>query len=140
MQFLVFRHNEHELPAIKKLARTLKVDKLEIKTAQFNNFGTMRPPLNARYSRYSDELGRLLKTTTKNRCWRQWHSATLTWDGRFSPCCYDKDALHSFGNSNNQTIRELWFSKNSLSFKKQIFKDRTTIDMCNNCPEGKTLF
>ncbi len=140
MQFLVFRHNEHELPAIKKLARTLKVDKLEIKTAQFNTFGSMRPPLNAKYSRYSDELGRLMKTHVNNRCWRQWHSATLTWDGRFAPCCYDKDALHSFGNANHKAINELWFGKKSQQFKKQIFTDRTKIDMCNNCPEGKSLF
>ncbi|WP_439183050.1 radical SAM/SPASM domain-containing protein [Carboxylicivirga taeanensis] len=140
MQFIVFRHNEHELPYVKKLARKLKVDKLEIKTAQFYNFGTMRPPLNARFSRYKDELGRLLKTQTKNRCWRQWHSATVTWDGRFAPCCYDKDAIHAFGNVHSRPIKELWRGNNSQNFKQQIFLNRSAIDMCNNCPEGKHLF
>lgn len=140
MQFLVFRHNEHELPQIKRLARRLSVDKLEVKTAQFNSFGTMRPPLNARYSRYSDELGRFLKTPVQNRCWRQWHSTTITWDGRLSPCCYDKDAEHAFGNVNKQSIDELWYGDKSLSFKQQIFSQRNSIDMCTNCPEGKHLF
>ncbi len=140
MQFLVFRHNEHELPQVKKLAHRLKVDKLEIKTAQFNSFGNMRPPLNAKYSRYSDELGRYLKTPVMNRCWRQWHSATITWDGRLAPCCYDKDATYAFGNVNTQSLDELWYGEKSMAFKQHIFTNRGTIDMCKNCPEGKHLF
>jgi len=140
MQFLVFKHNEHELPTIKKLAKSLKVDKLEIKSAQLNAFGKMRPPLNARFSRYADALGTTLKRQTKNHCWRQWHSATLTWDGRFAPCCYDKDAAHAFGNTQNESISKLWFSNKSINFKKDIFINRDAINMCKNCPEGDSLF
>jgi len=140
MQFLVFKHNEHELPHIKKLAKSLKADKLEIKTAQLNSFGKMRPPINARFSRYADTLGTVLKQQTKNRCWRQWHSATLTWDGRFAPCCYDKDATHSFGNTYQKKISDLWFGNQSIKFKQTIFNSRNSIDMCNNCPEGNSLF
>jgi radical SAM protein with 4Fe4S-binding SPASM domain len=140
MQFLVFRHNEREIPQIKKLARRLKVDKLEVKTAQLNNFGSMRPPLNARFSRYADSIGENLKTTKHNRCWRQWHSATVTWDGKFAPCCFDKDAENAFGNTQYNTVNELWSNGKSLSFKKQILKNRADIEMCNNCPEGTSLF
>jgi len=140
MQFLVFKHNEHELPAIKQLAKTLKVDKLEIKTAQLNDFGTMQPPQNKKLSRYADAIGTTLKHKTHNRCWRQWHSATITWDGQFAPCCYDKDAEHAFGNTRDSTINTLWFGKKSIDFKKSIFLDRSAITMCKNCPEGRTLF
>jgi len=140
MQFLVFHHNEHELPEIRKLARQLKVDKLEIKTAQFNSFGKLRPPINARYSRYADELGKILKRKTNNRCWRQWHSATVTWDGRFAPCCYDKDAEHAFGNALEHDATQIWNGPKSMVFKDEIFKNRQQISMCNNCPEGKHLF
>ncbi|MCU4155913.1 SPASM domain-containing protein [Carboxylicivirga sp. A043] len=140
MQFLVFRHNERELPQIKKLARRLKVDKLEIKTAQLNDFGSMRPPLNARFSRYADSLGQQLKTKSNNRCWRQWHSATVTWDGRLAPCCYDKDAEYAFGNSHDNSLQEIWQGDKSILFKQQIFRDRSQITICRNCPEGKKLF
>ncbi len=140
MQFIVFQHNEHELPYVQKLANSLKVDKLEIKTAQLNAFGKMRPPLNVKYSRYSDELGKVLKSTPNNRCWRQWHSATATWDGRFSPCCYDKDALHSFGNTNEQTVPQIWHGSKSINFKKQIFKNSAEHEMCRNCTDGQKLF
>ncbi|WP_430814138.1 radical SAM/SPASM domain-containing protein [Carboxylicivirga sp. RSCT41] len=140
MQFLVFHHNEREIPQIKRLARRLKVDKLEIKTAQLNDFGTMRPPLNARFSRYADSLGKSLKAESNNRCWRQWHSATATWDGRFAPCCYDKDAEYAFGNTQSHSVKELWSSKESLSFKASVFKDRSKISICRNCPEGRRLF
>ncbi len=140
MQFLVFKHNEHELPNIKRLAKSLKIDKLEVKTSQLNDFGKMEPPLNMRLSRYSDASGTTLKRRTKNRCWRQWHSATLTWDGRFAPCCYDKDAIHSFGNTTEKPINNIWLNNKSISFKSNIFLNRKAIDMCKNCPEGNSLF
>ncbi len=140
MQFLVFRHNEHELGAIKKLARTLRVDKLEIKTAQLNEFGTLQAPTNSRYSRYADTKEHIMKQATHNRCWRQWHAITLTWDGRLAPCCYDKDAEHSFGNLQHQTLHSLWFSPRSIAFKQQVLNDRHKITMCRNCPEGAHLF
>ncbi|MCT4591130.1 MAG: SPASM domain-containing protein [Carboxylicivirga sp.] len=140
MQFLVFQHNEHEVPEIKKLARSLNVDKLEIKTAQLNHFGTMRPPINARYSRYADELGQILKRKERNRCWRQWHSATSTWDGNIAPCCYDKDADYAMGNAVNHDFDKIWHGSKSINFKDQILKNRSQINICSNCPEGKHLF
>lgn len=140
MQFIVFRHNEHELPIVRKLARSLNVDKLEIKTAQLNSFGNKRPPLNIRFSRYADAIGKVMKRKTLNRCWKQWHSGTITWDGNFAPCCYDKDAQFSFGNTHNDTVQNIWHNNKSLSFKNKILTDRNSIDMCNNCPEGHSLF
>ena len=38
LQFIVFSTNEHEIPAIKVLAKSLQVDGLSIKTAQLTNF------------------------------------------------------------------------------------------------------
>ena len=140
MQFLVFHHNEHELTEVRKLARSLQVDKLEIKTAQFNSFGTMRPPINALYSRYADELGKILKRKERNRCWKQWHSATSTWDGHIAPCCYDKDADFAFGNITTQSFNDIWNGEKSMSFKNQIHNNRSQIKICNNCPEGRRLF
>lgn len=137
IQFLVFQHNEYELPQIKRMAKELNVDKLEIKTAQLNDFGTLKPPENNRFSRYADAVGKVLKGNMKNRCWRQWHSAVVTWDGKIAPCCYDKDALFAFGNIKQQSVQEILFSKASNDFKKLIFNGKHQINMCNNCPEGR---
>jgi radical SAM protein with 4Fe4S-binding SPASM domain len=54
IQFLVLRSNEHQIGQIKRLRKTLGADKVEIKSAQFNDFkhGNRLMPENKRYNRY----------------------------------------------------------------------------------------
>lgn len=140
VQFLVFQHNEHELSAVKKLVRDLGVDQLEIKTAQLHDYGTMLPPTNAALSRYKAGAGRQLKYRVNNRCWRQWHSAVMTWEGQVAPCCYDKDVDHPLGQVPDEPLEEIWKGEKSRVFKGKILRERQNIGMCRNCPEGKALF
>lgn len=53
-QFVVFRQNEHEVEAIKKLGKDLGVDEVKIKSAQIYDYenGNERIPLNESFSRY----------------------------------------------------------------------------------------
>ena len=136
MQFIVFRHNEDQVGDIKVLARELGADKLEIKTAQLNGFGNMEPPEQKKYSRYQGNK-RTIKGEMTNSCWRQWHSAVVTWDGKVAPCCYDKDAEYSFGNVRHQKLDDILLSKESIAFKMQVADDKRKISICHNCPEGR---
>jgi radical SAM protein with 4Fe4S-binding SPASM domain len=54
LQCLVLKTNENQLDEVRMLARELGVDKLEFKTAQFNDYENGNPlmPENQRYSRY----------------------------------------------------------------------------------------
>lgn len=142
LQFLVFKHNEHELTAIREMAHALGVDKLEIKTAQFNDFGTgkVEPPTNNSLSRYRNHKTQELKNRVYNHCWRQWHSAVITWDGRVSPCCYDKDAEHSYGNILGASPEALFGGPADMNFKKMVLFDKAKLDMCQNCPEGRSYW
>jgi len=142
LQFLVFKHNEHELSAIRQLAYGLGVDKLEIKTAQFNDFGNgkVEPPSNILFSRYRNHMTQELKNQVYNHCWRQWHSAVVTWDGQVSPCCYDKDAEYYYGNVFRNSSGHVFGSEKDLKFKKTVLLDKGRIKMCNNCPEGRTFW
>ncbi|HTX88110.1 MAG TPA: radical SAM protein, partial [Bacteroidales bacterium] len=53
-QFLVLKTNEYQLPEMKKLARELGADRLEIKSAQFYDFELGHPlmPEGKKYNRY----------------------------------------------------------------------------------------
>src|SRR5882762_11190789 len=53
-QFLVVKHNEHQIEDVKKLAKTLGVDEVKLKTAQIYDFenGSDLIPVNDKYSRY----------------------------------------------------------------------------------------
>jgi len=139
LQFLVFRHNEHQLMDMKSLTRGLGVDKLEFKSAQVYNFQENADliPDNKKYSRYirGTDGNWKLKKPFSNRCFRMWSGAVVTWDGRVVPCCFDKDAEHQLGVLSEDSFRTFWKGTAYNSFRDKILKNRGGIDICNNCTE-----
>ncbi len=139
LQFLVVRPNEHEIPALKQLARELRVDELQIKTAQIYEYENGHPliPRNLRYSRYKpDGQGKWkLKKALRNRCLRLWQGAVITWDGRVLPCCFDKDAQYKMGQMPLHSFRQIWKNEAYASFRKQLIQNRNQIEICRNCTE-----
>ncbi|MCK9480779.1 MAG: SPASM domain-containing protein [Bacteroidia bacterium] len=142
-QFIVFKHNAHELPAIKKLAKQYKVDGLQIKTAQVYDFETGDDwiPDDENLSRYKKIAGKFVfKNSLLNHCWKMWHSAVVTWDGGVVPCCFDKDGKHNFGNLNENSFAEIWQGRKYMGFRQKLFIGRKEIDICKNCSEGTKVF
>ena len=142
VQTLAFNHNKHEIPAIQKWCKESGVDKLEIKTAQMNDFGDGKVQPLKEKSRYqtSSEKEYSVPGKAYNHCWRQWSSAVITWNGQVVPCCYDKDAEHQLGNFSSKTFDKIIKSKESQQFKNIILSKRKDIKMCENCPEGRNWF
>lgn len=139
VQFLVLKHNEHEIKDAQKLAEQLNADKLSFKTTQIydiaNNAHLL--PLNDKYSRYfKNAKGNFsLKKKIRNKCYKMWSSAVITWDGRLVPCCYDKDATYTFGNLKEEKLSTIWRSNDYNKFRDNILKNRKDIEMCVNCGE-----
>lgn len=142
IQFLVFEHNEHEIEELTQWCRNMGVDLLELKSAQFYDFGNneVSPPTIARYSRYTKEDGQwVMKGKSYNHCFKQWGSAVMSWDGRIAPCCYDKDLDFSPGSIRVSPLKEIWKNQSLMQFRRQVLKDKAAIAMCRNCPEGRKL-
>lgn len=139
LQFIVFRTNEHQVPALRKLARVTGVDKLEIKTAQVYNYEEGNPliPVNEALSRYkkSKEEKYILDNPLYNHCLRMWRGCVITWDGLVVPCCFDKDAAHLLGDLKQQIFKEIWRGEPYDVFRKKVFSARNEIDICRNCTE-----
>lgn len=136
LQFLVFSHNEHEIPNLKKIKTKYKIDKVAIKTAQISNNPNLAPQ-NPKYSRYKKADNQLvIKSRSKNACFRMFSSAVITWDGNVVPCCFDKDANYTMGNINKTHFNDIWNSKKYNNFRNQIFTNRKAVGMCNNCTEN----
>lgn len=138
-QFLVTGKNEHEMEEIREMALELQVDELQFKTAQIYGFedGSDLIPKDLKYSRYIPEgNGKWkLKKAIKNKCWRMWQGAVVTWDGNMVPCCFDKDASHIMGNLSISKLAEVWRSEAYQIFREQLLRDRTQIEICRNCSE-----
>ncbi len=143
-QFLVVKPNEHQIPDARRLAKELGVDAVWFKTAQIYDYENGSPliPTQDKYSRYRQEAGGKwsIKNQLLNHCWRMWHSAVVTWDGKVVPCCFDKDATHRLGNLQQQSFEEVWFSQPYNRFRQTILKGRDQIEICKNCTEGTKVW
>jgi radical SAM protein with 4Fe4S-binding SPASM domain len=143
-QFLVVRPNEHQIEAVKQLAKDLEVDELTFKTAQVYDYknGHHLIPENEAFARYkkSNNGEYVLKNKMRNHCWRMWSGAVITWDGGVVPCCFDKDAKHLLGNIQFLPFKKLWKSESYSHFRKQILTNRQGVDICTNCSEGSKVF
>jgi radical SAM protein with 4Fe4S-binding SPASM domain len=140
-QFLVVRHNEHQVEDVRRLAKEIGVDDVWLKTAQvydYENDPNNLIPLNDKYARYKrGKDGRMqFKGSNERHCWRLWHDPVITWDGAVVPCCFDKDAQHKLGNLKEQSFKELWYSEPYKKFRSQVVDSRDNIDICTNCSEG----
>ncbi|HVB02103.1 MAG TPA: SPASM domain-containing protein [Chitinophagaceae bacterium] len=143
-QFLVVKHNEHQIEDIRKLARETGVDQVRFKTAQVYNYKQGNPliPTISRYSRYRQQGDGTysIKNKMANHCWKLWHAPVITWDGMVVPCCFDKDASHRLGNLKEMSFRELWQGPAYQHFRQQLIGGRANIDICANCSEGTRVW
>jgi len=143
-QFIVFKHNEHQIPAFKDLAKTYGVDDWAIKTAQVYDYenGNDLIPDDGRYSRYEEvhTNGFSLKNKMLDHCWRMWQGCVITWDGKVVPCCFDKDAEFRMGNLESQSFVKIWKGEAYKNFRSKILGGRKNISICQNCTEGTKVW
>lgn len=139
-QTLVLETNRHQIPDIYRLAKKLGVNEVKLKTAQFYDYTYGHPlmPKDDQYSRYQQNPDGTyrLKYKLQNQCWKMWHSAVVTWDGKVVPCCFDKDAKHLMGDLSQMPFSSIWASDTYHNFRTTILKGRSHIDICTNCSEG----
>lgn len=143
-QFLVVKPNEHQIEEVIKLAEELGVNEVRFKTAQIYDYkhGNRLIPDNDKFSRYrkNSDGTYSIKNNMLNHCWKMWHSCVITWDGKVIPCCFDKNASHSLGETGKNDFKTIWRGKLYNNFRKAILKGRSQIDICRNCTEGTKIF
>lgn len=142
IQFLVHKHNEHQIPAVRKIARELNAS-LHLKSMQVNNFERMDywMPSSGRFRRYRKMNGTWkIKSDLPDRCFRIWFYPVITWDGLVLPCCFDKDGDYIMGDLKNDSFRDIWFGTKFRTFRKSILNGRDMISICRNCTSGLTAY
>lgn len=144
IQFIVMRHNEHQVDEMRKLAKRLGADKLLKKTVYVETTAEARAwlPSNRNLSRYRLQEGALApKRLIKGACPRPWTSALVNWDGSVVPCCFDKNARHSFGNVTPElSFDQIWMSQKYGTFRNQMLSQRGSLEICANCSQGLRLY
>lgn len=118
-QFLVMRHNEHEVPELERVRKELGIDNLIIGCVRsdlgkeiFKSDGEKINetsgwlPENEVYSRYDYKNRK--REVRKKYCHFLWFVTVVNWDGSVSPCCAVYERKHDFGNAFTEGIRGIW--------------------------------
>ncbi|MBL7147224.1 MAG: radical SAM protein [Nanoarchaeota archaeon] len=129
LQFIVMKENEHEIPLIKKLSKSLGVDKLSLKKFAFfgGNLDSFLPKED-KYLVTKHKDKSLIKT-----CDRVWTNSVISWDGTVVPCCVDHEFQYKLGNISTENFQKIWKNQKYISLRKQILKDINKIKMCQTC-------
>ena len=159
VQCLLLSTNIHEQRQIRQIAKEVKADQVEFKTAQFYDFENGNPLMpEETYSRYKKSTNPrihestnqpslppchpvtlspkyVVKNKLRNSCFRMWSSCVVTWDGLVVPCCFDKDAAYVMGDLNQQRFNEIWKGEKYRDFRNKILKNRKSNDICRNCTQ-----
>jgi len=149
LQFLVMKHNEHQIPDMRRLAARLSVERLLVKTVQLidvTEADRFLPAQPAR-SRYDIEQKKLtLKYTNHKPCSRLWTSTVMLSNGTIVPCCFDKNGIYNMGViSAHQSFAQIWRSKKYEQFRYSSLRKNNatvgqTIAICANCTQGQKVY
>ncbi len=140
-QFLVMKHNEHEIEQIKNMAKELAVDQLSFKTIQIYSKDDIKfLPDNPKYRRYNIFGENFeIKFKLENKCRRMWQQPVVNWNGEVAICCFDKDIEFPVGNVKDQSLLSIWQGKAFQNMRNAILKNRKSFEICRNCGEGVKL-
>lgn len=111
-QFLVFRHNEHEVEQVKKIGKDLGVDSVSITKAFIGNQDWI--PLNNEYSRYRIKKNKVevtsecFKPAQELYCNWPWEEIAINPNGSVSVCCSVEDEKDDFGNIFERPFQDIW--------------------------------
>ena len=144
LQFLVMRHNEHEVDAMRALAQAIGVDRLVLKAVSFNNADWHRPEVLRRFLEFvpADPDYRLYEVDGDQLRWLRpidepcdylWRAAVVLWDGRIVPCCLDPRAEMVMGHV-EEGFRRVWNNAHYRRLRRGVVRDKRSIPLCANCP------
>lgn len=138
LQFLVNRHNEHQIREAESFAREMKAH-LKLKSMQVINVQDSWKwmPSAMEYARYEKTGGKyVIRNSMPSGCLRLWFNPVITWDGKVLPCCFDKDAEYVMGDVTKDSFRAIWNSTEYTEFRKRVLYSRKSIPICRNCSSG----
>lgn len=144
--FLVFKHNEHEIEKARQMAQQIGVDfrvglmrtsmKDEILKPHKDAIEKDKEwiPDNPLYSAYDKE--RCLPKKNIRTCRKPWQEISVNWDGKVFACCAIYEEKYNFGDINKGSLKEIWNNKMFCQARREISnrkrKAQTICGICRN--------
>jgi len=141
LQFVVMRHNEHELPLLRAEAAKWGADQVLVKSPYLRSVEGAEEilPAEERYRRYRCIEGHWLRKEKAARpCPRLWYSSVIHWDGKVVPCCFDKDGSHLLGHA-SEPLKKLFHGEAYRQFRRRQYSAHAP-QICQNCTDGLKIY
>ncbi len=135
LQFIVMRHNEHEIPLMRQIACELGV-LLRCKSVGLGDLSADPAkrawlPEDKSLRRYEERDGQFRLARLDRVCDHPWHRLVVNWDGQVTPCCYDPDGEYELGNAADG-IGMVWNGARLQGFR-QALKSQERPTICRRC-------
>jgi MoaA/NifB/PqqE/SkfB family radical SAM enzyme len=147
LQFIVMRHNEHELPEMRRLAEAWGVDALRVKTVGADDEASKHlVPAQRLLSRYAADGE--TPNVRHSFCTMAWDHTVVNVDGSVTPCCYLRPDMSELagapggrdtfvmGNVFEQPFAAIWRGEKYRAFRAQMLAGRGEVPICNKCRGG----
>lgn len=128
-QFLVFKHNDHEMETANKMWKEYGFDSIGF-TAPFCSEDWVSSK--EEFNRYIVKDGNVEFKPVENVCNWLWDGITINADGSVSPCCSVEEKKDDFDNFFSKPFFFLWNNKNYRIARKYV-KDRLKPKKDNIC-------
>lgn len=130
LQFIVMKHNEHELRDLKKFASDLGADRITIKT-----FGAHLDPSSLKEFSPSAVYSRYKRIKPLEKCKKLYFGININSDGNIVPCCYDPHESCLAGNAFKEGTEKIWRNE-KLNGLRQLPNEA----ICRNCGYNKSIY
>jgi radical SAM protein with 4Fe4S-binding SPASM domain len=134
LQFIVMRHNEHEIDEIRRLSAEWGIDRLRLKSVGVDKRTRDLVPTTQLFSRYQDD--RKTPTQTFDFCPMAWDHTVVNVDGSVTPCCHlypDMGEEFVMGNVFETSFKEVWHGERYRAFRAAMLDGREKMPGCNKC-------
>lgn len=141
VQFLILKHNQHEVEKLPALQKELGIDKISLNRASVPSWLVKRPEIAKNLCNQfipQDDASRYDKDEIQvpNKRCGAYKRLVVTWDGDACVCNFDNNARCKIGNLfGEKTFNEIWFSEKNQRWRKMI--KNKELDICKDC--GQTL-
>jgi radical SAM protein with 4Fe4S-binding SPASM domain len=149
-QYLVFKHNQHELPRALEMARELGCDRFVIGGVRVDMGKELLRPVeelleaNAEWLPDDPEYGRYdLKArrqrVEKDTCYLPWTSAAINWDGSVAPCSGVYQQKLDYGDASKEGLGQVWNNEKYQAARAMIARRREGAleTVCHTCVKHK---
>jgi MoaA/NifB/PqqE/SkfB family radical SAM enzyme len=130
-QFVVFKHNEHEVEEAKRIAKRLGVDYFHALPAYTEDADWIPEREEYKTKLYDPE--------SIKKCKRLWSHINVRCDGGIAACCYEFFKKDDFGNIFEEPFDEIWnneitrYSRELCVNPKLLNEERKMDTICYNC-------